>query len=64
MWVFYIISQLVFIPIPFHKSVYILKGSIAFSPNHFWAKNCVVKGLGAEREIFSALQWKRDAKSV
>lgn len=64
MWVFYIISQLVFIPIPFHKSVYILKGSIAFSPNHFWAKNCVVKGLGAERETFSALQWKRDAKSV
>jgi len=44
MWVFYIISPSVFIPIPFHKSLYILKGSIVFSHNHFWAKNLAVKG--------------------
>lgn len=64
MWVFYTISLLVFIPIPFHKSVYTLKGSIVFSLSHSWANNIAVKGPRAEREIFSALQWKRDAETV
>lgn len=55
---FYTISLLVFIPIPFHKSVYILRGSIGFTPNHSWAKNFAVKGLGAEGEIFTLYNGK------
>lgn len=64
MWVLQIILLLVFIPITFHKSVYILRASIVFSPSHCWVKNIAVKGLKAEGEISVVLQWERDANTV